>query len=106
MAKQSHEIKKTQTDILRALNFEADIDMVFLNVHTLRLTKYGCKLLVDKLEHWKLDSIELKTKHILALQQHMQYPYYIDKKQLILFSKRDAFLARLAGSESWLNNLQ
>jgi hypothetical protein len=33
----------------------------------------------------------------------MKYPYYIDKKKMVLFTEKDAFLAKLAGSQGWLD---
>lgn len=105
MAKQSHEIKEVQSKIKEFLSCDKDT-RIFQNNNTLRLTKLGLKHLQNKLEHWTLDSIELKSKHIIALQKTMRYPYYIDKKVMVLFSKQDAFMAKLAGTDSWLNQLQ
>jgi hypothetical protein len=33
----------------------------------------------------------------------MRYPYYIDKKKMVLFTEQDAFLAKLAGTQGWLD---
>ena len=38
----------------------------------------------------------------MDLQSKMKHPYYIDKKDMVLFSEKDAFMARLAGTEGWL----
>jgi hypothetical protein len=99
----SHAAKTTQNNFLRLLDFAGDTDMIFLNIHTLRLTKYGCVLFRKQFEYWEFDSPGTTANNMIALHRVMLYPYYIDKDSMILFTERDAFIARLGGPQNWLN---
>jgi hypothetical protein len=77
--------------------------MIFLNVHTLRLSKHGRNLFELEFEHWTFDSPGLTSRNLINLNRVMTYPYYIDRKVLVLFTERDAFLARLGDPQNWLD---
>lgn len=102
MAKSLLEVKSTKTKLLSVLGVESTDKKVFINDSTLRLTKFGCSLLRKEYDFWELESPGLLSKYLIILQNKMQYPYYIDKKILVLFSEQDAFMARLAGADGWL----
>jgi hypothetical protein len=78
----------------------------------LRLTTIGYQVLLTlDLESWKIDITDprkINKKVILELDHKLQYPYFLDakKRQLILFSSREAMMATLYGDlEAWLKNL-
>lgn len=106
--KQLQEIKETQNRIILSIAEKFGdkflSSKLFLNQHTLRLTKLGLNTLKKEYEFWLLDSPGVTAKNIIKLQRKMRYPYYIDAKIIVLFSEEDAFLAKLAGSEQWLDN--
>jgi hypothetical protein len=77
--------------------------MIFFNVHTLRLTKHGRNLFEAEFEHWCFDSPGVTSKNLIKLSRVMTYPYYIDRKVLVLFTERDAFLAKLGDTQLWLD---
>lgn len=99
----SQETRKTQIDFLRLLNFGGDADMVFLNVHTLRLSKHGRILFEREFEYWTFDSPGTTSGNLIKLSRVMSYPYYIDRKVLVLFTERDAFIAKLGDPQIWLD---
>ena len=39
----------------------------------------------------------------IELQRKMTYPYFIDKKMIVLFTERDAFMAKMAGAKGWID---
>lgn len=99
--------KQIQKEITHRLNIQANIDNrpkdLFLNSQTLRLTKRGKTVMSKYYEHWTFESPGLKAGNTLQLLRKMTYPYYIDSKQLILFTEKDAFMAKLAGAQGWLD---
>lgn len=48
----------------------------------------------------------LSTRHLIALSREIQYPYYIGKSRLVLFSGEDAVVLKLYGNdiEQWLDS--
>lgn len=54
-------------------------------------------------DNWPVDSMDINGKNLINLMRKMTYPYYIDKKVLILFTERDAFMAKLAGAQGWID---
>jgi len=96
-----------QNQIKDSLNNQAraehTIKDLFLNTRTLRLTKRGRSMMCKYYEHWNFESPGLKAGNTLQLLRKMTYPYYIDAKQLILFTEQDAFMAKLAGAQGWLD---
>ena len=77
---------------------------VFLNHSTLRLTKKGRRVMIRVYDNWVFDSDVPNVGDILALYNKMTYPYYVDSKVIILFSKEDAFMCKMAGFGSWLES--
>ena len=99
--------KDFQVNFTRKLNEQSRVEykpkQLFLNNQTLRLTVKGKNLLCKQYEHWDFESPGLKAGNTLQLLRKMTYPYYIDKKLLVLFTEKDAFMARLAGAQGWLD---
>ena len=96
-------MKKTQTKFVETLGYQGQESTIFLNVHTLRLSKYGRNLLETEYNYWTFESPGVTTRNIIKLNRVMTYPYYIDKKVLVLFTEKDAFMARLASAQNWLD---
>tara|TARA_B110000037_G_scaffold81655_1_gene97272 strand:- start:26 stop:292 length:267 start_codon:yes stop_codon:yes gene_type:complete len=76
---------------------------VFKNTHTLRLTKYGKNLLSKQYDAYEFESPKLSVNNLINLLRKMKFPYYVDKDVIVLFTEQDAFLAKLAGSQGWLD---
>lgn len=78
----------------------------------MRLTHAGLQaFLALDLEHWSvaIDVKKINKKMLLDLDRRLQYPYYIDgkKRQLVLFSSREALMANLYGDlQAWLTSLE
>ena len=98
---------ETQRKITNSLNQQAkaehNIKDLFLNSHTLRLTRRGKSMMCKYYEHWTFESPGRSAGNTLNLLRKMTYPYYIDNTHLILFTEKDAFMARLAGAQGWLD---
>lgn len=104
MVRPSQEIQAIQTNIVSLLNKErVSVTDVFKNTKTLRLTKHGSFLLTDEFDNWTFEAPKMTGKNLIALMQKMTYPYYLDKKVMILFTEKDAFMAKLAGVQGWLD---
>lgn len=105
MEKRSVEMQKIQTKILDLITDDKKLPIkaVFKNTQTLRLTKIGLKLLGKKYDKWIVDPPALSAGNLIQLLRKMKYPYYIDKKKMVLFTEQDAFLAKLAGTQGWLD---
>lgn len=103
--RQLQEIKTIQNELLAKLLPEGNSARVlFLTPKTLRLTKKGCGLLKKKCRSWTLESPGKLAGNLQDLQSKMTHPYYIDKDIMVLFTERDAFMAKLAGTQGWLKN--
>tara|TARA_B110000858_G_C17595714_1_gene377715 strand:- start:294 stop:560 length:267 start_codon:yes stop_codon:yes gene_type:complete len=76
---------------------------VFKNTHTLRLTKYGKNLLSKQYDAYEFESPKLSVNNLINLLRKMKFPYYVDKDVIVLFTEQDAFLAKLAGAQGWLD---
>ena len=76
---------------------------VFKNTHTLRLTKYGKNMLSKQYDAYEFESPKLSVNNLINLLRKMQFPYYVDKDVIVLFTEQDAFLAKLAGAQGWLD---
>jgi len=97
-------VSEVQNKILKLLNVEeTEFKQVFINAKSLRLTRVGRNKMVRKFDSWTFEEHGLKTKAIIDLQRKMVYPYFLDKKMLVLFTERDAFMAKLAGAEGWID---
>lgn len=89
--------------------------MLFKNIQVsdntftgLRLTKLGFTLLKDMYDSYPFAVAEgIHKKLLLRLHNKMQWPYYLDKKHLYLFSEDDAMWLKLVGDdiEKFANNL-
>jgi hypothetical protein len=99
--------KDFQNQITKSLNEQSRLDYkekdIFLNSQTIRLTKRGKNLMCKYYDNWTFESPGTKAQNTLSLLRKMTYPYYIDTKHLILFTEKDAFMARLAGAQGWLD---
>lgn len=110
MAKPYNETAKIQLEISDFLESEgADIERVrlFLNSKTLRLTKFGYAILNKFMKSWAIETDEaLTTEELILLLRKVRAPYYIrlNKKEIILFSEEDAFMARIAGVKGWIQS--
>jgi hypothetical protein len=76
---------------------------VFKNTHTLRLTKYGKNMLSKQYDAYEFESPKLSVNNLINLLRKMKFPYYVDKDVIVLFTEQDAFLAKLAGAQGWLD---
>ena len=108
MANNKKEITKT---LLELLTDSTDVDQAlttwYMNIRPqggLRLTAIGYTVLKTlNLESWTVPLPEgkrgLSKRLLLDLDHKLQWPYYIDvkKKQLIMFSSREAMMATLYG---------
>lgn len=88
---------------MQLLGCDSSSRRLFTNIHTLRLTKYGYSVFKRQYDHWDFESPGTSANNMIILHRVMTYPYYIDKDNLILFTERDAFIARLGGPQNWLN---
>lgn len=97
-------IEQVQTKILENLNIPSDrFKEIFLNSKSLRLTRKGRNMLVRRFDSWQFDEHGLMSRDMIELQRKMTYPYFIDKKMLVLFTERDAFMAKMAGAKGWID---
>ena len=104
MVKQSQEIQDSQAKLISLIKRDyLTTKEVFKNTHTLRLTKYGKNLLSKQYNAYQFESPMLSAKNLINLLRKMNYPYYIDKKIIVLFTEKDAFVAKLAGAQGWLD---
>lgn len=77
-----------------------------------RLTAIGYTALkAAAVESWSipLEIKDIDKKGLLTMDRNLQWPYFIDisRRQLILFSSRDAVMATLYGDvKQWLVNLE
>ena len=96
-----------QKRITKSLNEQSNRDFkqkdLFYNNRTLRLTKRGKGQMTKYYEHWSFESPGVSAGNTINLLQKMQFPYYLDNKILVLFTEQDAFMARLAGAQGWLD---
>lgn len=75
---------------------------LFLNTKTLRLRKRGVDALNKLYDHYSFDIQGVKSGQLLSLYKKMEYPYYIGKKFMILYSEQDAFIMKLGGFDAWV----
>jgi len=104
MAKRLQEIQKTQARTIGLMNRDyLTVKEVFKNTHTLRLTKYGKNMLSKQYDAYEFEAPKLSVNNLINLLRKMKFPYYVDKDVIVLFTEQDAFLAKLAGSQGWLD---
>ena len=66
----------------------------------LRLTKLGWNLLKTHYDVYKFPIDEGLHKNILLkLHEHMAWPYYLEKKALVLFSEEDAMWLKMMSND-------
>jgi hypothetical protein len=74
----------------------------------LRLTSYGmrvCKKLYDSTT--VALTTKPTTKELITLDKHLYWPYFINKKEITLFSESDAFDIKLYGDiKAWCKGKQ
>lgn len=94
-------------------NFEQNLDIIkrkiFKNYRTnpekgLLLTDLGYFLLKKKLQHWeftKEDINNINMKHLLWLEKHSNFPYYINFKEhkLCVFCPEISMFIKLYGND-------
>jgi hypothetical protein len=75
---------------------------LFLNKHTLRLRPLGVEML-KKLDYtsYTFEAPNPSGGDLLKLFRKMEYPYYIGKRRVILYSEQDAFMYKLGGYKAW-----
>jgi hypothetical protein len=97
-------VNAIQEKVLEKLNVPQDrFKEIFLNAKTLRLTRNGRNRLARKYDSWQFNDHQLKSGDTLDLQRKMTFPYFIDAKMLVLFTERDAFMAKMAGAKGWID---
>lgn len=67
-----------------------------------RLTKKGFELMSGLFSSYKVTFEKgkgIKTKHLIILERAMEYPYYLTRQNIWLFSQQDAFMLQLNGSD-------
>ena len=67
----------------------------------LRLTKLGFTLLKEQYDMYRfpINKEGMHNNLLLRLHEHMKWPYYLDRKNLILFSEEDAMWLKLVGND-------
>ena len=74
----------------------------------LQLTKLGLHIMlsmdIDR-EEFKLPNIKITPRLRLLMDRYMQYPYYFDKRVLVLFSSEDRIFYKMFGN-NWDNFIQ
>ena len=85
-----------------------DLFKNYRNSTGLSLTKLGlhviCSMDIER-EEFRLPNIKITPKVRLLLDRYMQYPYYFEKKWLVLFSTEDRIFFKMYGKE-WENFIQ
>ena len=87
------------------LTDEQLINVLFRNPRTLRLTQEGYFILKSLFTAYIFEIPEsIKAKHQLGMSR-MQFPYFLTKRKLVLFSELDAMTVKLSGGiELFLEN--
>jgi len=80
------------------------------NVTGLRLSPYGLKIMKKVYDYYqyKIQDIKITSNIIIKMDKVMKFPYYVDGKQMVLFSGKDAFMLKLRGNDfnKWLKSLK
>lgn len=70
------------------------------NISGLRLTKLGFNILKKQYDNYTFSVSEgIHKRLVLVLHKKMKWPYYLDSKQLVLFSEDDAMWLKLVGND-------
>jgi len=95
-------------DTLFKYNVTEVLYMVFKNIQLtdnkvtgLRMTKLGFSLLKSKYDSYPFVIGEegIHKNLLIQLHKHMSWPYYIDKKKLVMFSGDDAMWMKMYGND-------
>ena len=80
------------------------------NVTGLRLSPYGLKIMKKVYDYYsyKIKDIKITSNIVIKIDKVMKFPYYVDGKQMVLFSGKDAFMLKLRGNDfnKWLKSLK
>ena len=80
------------------------------NVTGLRLSPYGLKIMKKVYDYYqyKIQDIKITSNIVIKMDRVMKFPYYVDSKQMVLFSGKDAFMLKLRGNDfnKWLKSLK
>jgi len=80
------------------------------NVTGLRLSPYGLKIMKKVYDYYqyKIQDIKITSNIVIKMDKVMKFPYYVDGKQMVLFSGKDAFMLKLRGNDfnKWLKSLK
>ena len=97
-------IKEIHAKLLEKLNIPQDrFKEIFQNQQSLRLTRKGRNMMQRRYDNWTFEEHGLMAGDQIELQRKMTYPYFIDKKMIVLFTERDAFMAKMAGAKGWID---
>lgn len=81
-------------ELKKSAGRDLEFFQIFKNIKGTRFTSTGFELAKSL---WKVYPIKFKqeyrvlNKTLLLLDERMEWPYYISKRQLVLFSELDAF---------------
>ncbi len=79
---------------------------MFYGTDSIRLTKQGYVAIQPHFTHWSFTTEKnwgRVTKVILALDNALNFPYYLDKMQLVLFEEETAMWLKMYGNvDTWL----
>jgi len=104
MEKKSQEIARIQSKIITLLcDGSLKPSDIFYNHTTMRLKLSGARALQKEYENWEFEPPSMSAGNMINFMRKMTFPYYIDKKRLILFTEVDAMFAKLAGAQGWLD---
>ena len=55
-----------------------------------------------------IKDIKITSNIVIKMDKVMKFPYYVDGKQMVLFSGKDAFMLKLRGNDfnKWLKSLK
>ena len=67
-----------------------------------RLSKGGCFLMQKVYDSYEIkikSNKPIKTKDVILLEKHLEYPYFITDRKLVLFSEKDTVDFKLYGGD-------
>lgn len=95
--------QKQKIELLSLIDIQDEKQKVFQSKNSLRLTKYGCSVFQDNFQYYTFNlTTRITSGQIIILQRKMEMPYYFDSKKVVLFSEKDAFMAKLGGIDTWI----
>ena len=97
--------------ILKQAKEHYDPDKINLNTifygNSLRLKRQGLTMIGSLYNQYKFKAEQnwtKRTKTLIQLDKSMNYPYYIDKKAIILFEEEASVWLKMYGdADTWLN---